>query len=478
MTDVSRDAIVIRGARQNNLKNLDLDIPTERADRRHRRVGLGQVVAGVRHAVRRRPAPLRRDLLARTRGSSSTAWTSRRSTRIEGIPPAIAIDQTNPVRTSRSTVGTMTELNDHLKLLFARAAHAVLPRLRRSRCGATRREHLRRRCSARARRRRGDPRAAAVTFPVPVPENFNESEVRELLREAGLHALLRARTATALEVRAATALALERARKARASAARSAPCADRSRWCRTASRRHRRARPRARVARSGAARRPRPRQRARRRRRDPPQQPRLLALLERAALRRLRPSLPRADPEPVLVQLAARRLRNLPRLRPHHRHRLRPRDSRREQDAARRRRQPWQTQVLQGMPGRPREVREEARHPARHALARAQRRAAQVGASKAKASWSKEASGTACKRFFEWLETKAYKMHVRVLLSRYRAYTPCTACDGARLKPEALLWRLGTRARDAALAPRRASADGVQWSDETLARCPASRSTT
>ena len=42
--------------------------------------------------------------------------------RVEGIPPAIAIDQTNPVRTSRSTVGTMTELNDHLKLLFARAA--------------------------------------------------------------------------------------------------------------------------------------------------------------------------------------------------------------------------------------------------------------------------------------------------------------------------------------------------------------------
>jgi excinuclease ABC subunit A len=41
---------------------------------------------------------------------------------IEGIPPAIAIDQTNPVRTSHSTVGTMTELNDHLKLLYARAA--------------------------------------------------------------------------------------------------------------------------------------------------------------------------------------------------------------------------------------------------------------------------------------------------------------------------------------------------------------------
>ncbi|MCP2821018.1 excinuclease ABC subunit A, partial [Salmonella enterica subsp. enterica serovar Typhimurium] len=42
--------------------------------------------------------------------------------RIEGVPPAIAIDQTNQVRTSRSTVGTMTELNDHLKLLFARVS--------------------------------------------------------------------------------------------------------------------------------------------------------------------------------------------------------------------------------------------------------------------------------------------------------------------------------------------------------------------
>ena len=37
-----------------------------------------------------------------------------------------------------------------------------------------------------------------------------------------------------------------------------------------------------------------------------------------------------------------------------------------------------------------------------------------------------QASGTACERFFEWLETKAYKMHIRVLLSKYRAYTPCT----------------------------------------------------
>ena len=44
------------------------------------------------------------------------------------------------------------------------------------------------------------------------------------------------------------------------------------------------------------------------------------------------------------------------------------------------------------------------------------------------------------KGYFRWLETKSYKMHVRVLLSRYRAYTKCPTCEGARLKPEALLY--------------------------------------
>src|SRR5438067_5265898 len=37
---------------------------------------------------------------------------------IRGIPPAIAIEQSNPVKTSRSTVGTMTEINEYLKLLW------------------------------------------------------------------------------------------------------------------------------------------------------------------------------------------------------------------------------------------------------------------------------------------------------------------------------------------------------------------------
>jgi len=45
------------------------------------------------------------------------------------------------------------------------------------------------------------------------------------------------------------------------------------------------------------------------------------------------------------------------------------------------------------------------------------------------------------KGYFRWLESKAYKMHVRVLLSRYRAYTRCPDCQGQRFQPEALLYR-------------------------------------
>ena len=43
--------------------------------------------------------------------------------------------------------------------------------------------------------------------------------------------------------------------------------------------------------------------------------------------------------------------------------------------------------------------------------------------------------------FFRWLESKTYKMHVRVLLSRYRAYTTCPICDGGRFQPETLNYK-------------------------------------
>lgn len=46
-------------------------------------------------------------------------------------------------------------------------------------------------------------------------------------------------------------------------------------------------------------------------------------------------------------------------------------------------------------------------------------------------------------RWFKYLESKSYKMHVRVLLSRYRSYDECPACEGKRLNPKALTYRVG-----------------------------------
>ena len=110
--------------------------------------------------------------------------------RIDGIPPAIAIDQTNPVRTSRSTVGTMTELNDHLKLLFARAT-----RLYCSNCG----REVRRDTPETIADQLPQGRRLVLTFPVRVPDNFSEEEVLGLLEKQG-YTRIRGKTADTLEV--------------------------------------------------------------------------------------------------------------------------------------------------------------------------------------------------------------------------------------------------------------------------------------
>jgi excinuclease ABC subunit A len=177
-------SIVIRGARQNNLKNLDLELPTNELIVVTGVSGSGKssLVFDTIYAEGQRRyvetfSPYARQFLDR--------MDRPQVERIEGIPPAIAIDQTNPVRTSRSTVGTMTELNDHLKLLFSRAAHLYCRD-----CGAPVR-----RDSAQSIYSELDERLTAgvpardcrlvVTFPVPVPHNFSEAEVLGLLEKQG-----------------------------------------------------------------------------------------------------------------------------------------------------------------------------------------------------------------------------------------------------------------------------------------------------
>ncbi|RYF32313.1 MAG: excinuclease ABC subunit UvrA, partial [Comamonadaceae bacterium] len=89
-----------------------------------------------------------------------------------------------------------------------------------------------------------------------------------------------------------------------------------------------------------------------------------------------------------------------------------------------------------------------------------------------KGKWNQQWYGV--KRFFGYLESKAYKMHIRVLLSKYRSYTPCPTCAGARLKLESLLWRIGSKEdADAVLPPeKRFMPVGVKWSRDQLEALP------
>jgi excinuclease ABC subunit A len=117
--NMSQGWIQIRGAKQNNLKNLDLDLPLHTLT----------VVTGVSGSGK---STLAFDILyaegQRRYVESFSAYARQFLDRmdkpdvesIESIPPTIAIDQSRAVRTSRSTVGTMTELHDHFKLLFAK----------------------------------------------------------------------------------------------------------------------------------------------------------------------------------------------------------------------------------------------------------------------------------------------------------------------------------------------------------------------
>ncbi|CAG1004140.1 partial UvrABC system protein A, partial [Anaerolineae bacterium] len=231
---MAHDTISIRNARQNNLKNLDLDLP------------LGEliVVTGVSGSGK---SSLAFDTVyaegqrryVETFSPSARQFLERMDRpavdRIDGIPPAIAIDQTNPVRTSRSTVGTMTELNDHLKLLFARAA-----RLFCRGCGRPVRrdtpESIVDELLARGPHpasghplpegegndgslspgervgvRGNEATSILVTFPVPVPANFSADEVKGFLagqgytrihrEEDGILEVIQDRTRLAMESR-------------------------------------------------------------------------------------------------------------------------------------------------------------------------------------------------------------------------------------------------------------------------------------
>jgi excinuclease ABC subunit A len=75
------------------------------------------------------------------------------------------------------------------------------------------------------------------------------------------------------------------------------------------------------------------------------------------------------------------------------------------------------------------------------------------------------------KGYFRWLESKSYKMHVRVLLSRYRVYKICPDCHGARFQPESLLYRAA--GRTIADCYRMTVKDALEFFETLAAQLPA-----
>ena len=178
---MTQGQIRIRGARQHNLKNLDLDIRTGELTVVTGPSGSGKsslvfdtlYAEGQRRYVETFSAYARQFLDRMDKPAVD---------RVEGVPPAIAIDQTNPVRSSRSTVGTMTELNDHLKLLFARAARLFdqdSARPVREDDPQSIWADLKARSEA-----AGDPRLV-VTFPVELPGSVTPEEIAQWLAASG-----------------------------------------------------------------------------------------------------------------------------------------------------------------------------------------------------------------------------------------------------------------------------------------------------
>ena len=125
-----RGTIRIRGASQNNLKGIDLDIP-------HRRftVVTGPSGSGKSSLVFDTIFAEAQRRYVESLSSYAKQFLDRIEKpvvdSVEGISPAVAIQQKNPTKTSRSTVGTATEIYDYLRLLWARVGRTHCPNCER-----------------------------------------------------------------------------------------------------------------------------------------------------------------------------------------------------------------------------------------------------------------------------------------------------------------------------------------------------------
>jgi excinuclease ABC subunit A len=173
----------IEGARQNNLKNVSLEIPHDRLT----------VVTGVSGSGK---SSLAFDTLfaeGQWRYIESLSTYARMFLdrvdrpdvdRIENVRPAVALEQKNPVRTARSTVGTATEVYDFLRLLYAKIGRVHCPQ-----CGSAAASHSPESIADTLLAEHAGARAL-ITFPLPVPAGVPPAELWAGLTRRGFARVL------------------------------------------------------------------------------------------------------------------------------------------------------------------------------------------------------------------------------------------------------------------------------------------------
>ncbi|MCE2877924.1 MAG: excinuclease ABC subunit UvrA [Comamonadaceae bacterium] len=439
---MTQGLIRIRGARQHNLKNLDLDIRTGELTVVTGPSGSGKsslvfdtlFAEGQRRYVETFSAYARQFLDRMDKPAVD---------KVEGVPPAIAIDQTNPVRSSRSTVGTMTELNDHLKLLFARSTQlfdrATAQPVRHDSPETIYAELM-------ARTAQDDPRLI-LSFPVQLPEGTSAEQLEQWLAASGFTRVHEPAEAAFKDQGAVHVVAdrfrIQGTEKARAIEAIEVALKHGGRINVFV---HAEGRPETLWRYS-------------------------------TGLHCPQRNLSYAEPTPSLFSFnsamgACETCRGFGRVIGVDLGLVIPNDKLTLRAGAIKPMQTPAWQEAQDDLMRHAETAGIPRDTPWYKLTQEQKDWVINGSPHWKGQWNKQWFGV--RRFFEYLESKAYKMHIRVLLSKYRSYTPCTVCGGARLKTQALLWRLGSKeAADAVLpASQRFMPVGVQWSPEQLEALP------
>jgi len=427
--------IVIKNAHQNNLKNLDLTLPhgeliviTGVSGSGKSTLAFDTVFAEGQRRYVETFSPYARQFLDR--------MDKPKVDRIEGIPPAIAIDQTNPVRTSRSTVGTMTELNDHIKLLFARTAELY--------CGSCGQQVKRDSAQSIAEDCLNASDASntriMVTFTIDIPENFSSKEIESWLARQG-YTRVHKQSKKSIEV------IQDRLRGTKANKGRLVEAIE-------AALRYGQGTLKLYDINDEKK----------------PVSPRAFSVALQCAKCKIRYK----EPVPSHFSFnspmgACDSCRGFGRIMGIDYRLVIPDESLSLADGAIKVFQSPTNLICQ------RDMEREAKK---------QKIPLNVPYSKLnkkQKKWVIDGDGKSSSKhwygvvgFFAYLEARAYKMHVRVMLSKYRSYEECPKCLGARLKPEALMWRVGSlaNANSVLAAGQRFKPAGSRLSDAKLAKLP------